>query len=109
MPQVLVRVQGQINWSVQRGAENWIAVCEPLKLTVQAQSWSEMMEDIGDTLDAILHELVGSNELDRFLQDHGWRLITPLPEKLKNVRFDVPFIPAVMERNDPPSYIHQQN
>jgi hypothetical protein len=46
-------------------------VGDPLKLTVQADTWAELMEDIGHTLDAMLRDLFRSNELDKFLRDHS--------------------------------------
>ena len=57
------------------------------------------MEAISETLDAVLSDLMQSNELPHFLSSHGWTLMTPLPDKPKDVRFDVPFIPAWMGEN----------
>lgn len=75
---------------------NWVAVCEPLKLTVQAETWAALMEDFGLTLNAVLRDLLSSNELEKFLQDRGWQLSGAIPARPENVRFDVPFIPAMM-------------
>jgi hypothetical protein len=96
----LVRVEGNIKWDCfpSKTGKHWIGVCEPLKLTVQAETWGELMEDIALTLDSILNDLLSSNELDRFLRDRGWHIQGRLPARLKDVRFDVPFIPvALME------------
>jgi len=66
------------------------------------------MEDIGHTLDVMLQELVSSNELERFFRDHGWNVIGPIPVHDKNIRFDVPFIPAIVSGTDGPQrYVHQ--
>ena len=47
-----------VGWAVHRSkAGNLIAVCEALGLTLQAKIWSELMEDIGETLDAIREDL----------------------------------------------------
>jgi len=104
---ILVRVNANIPWMVTQGTTDWVAICDPLKLTVQAETYSDLMESIGETLDAVLSDLLATNELDRFLSDHGWKLITPLPEKRKNLRFDVPFIPAIMGTRDPYTGVHQ--
>lgn len=40
---------------VQSGA--WIGVCTPLKLTVQSDTYTELMEDILQTLEAMLDDL----------------------------------------------------
>jgi predicted RNase H-like HicB family nuclease len=76
---------------------DWIGVCQPLGITVQAETWSELMEDIGYTLDAMFQDLLTSNELDRFLRDHGWEAVGQIPTQPdRAVRFDVPFIPALV-------------
>jgi len=56
------------------------------------------MEDIGLTLDAMLQDLLSSNELDNFLRDHGWTAINQIPgHPDRAIRFDVPFIPELMK------------
>jgi|SRR6185369_609217 len=76
----------------------WVGVCEPLKLTVESQTWADLMQDIGLTLDSMLQDLLSSNELEKFLRDHGWEAAGPIPSALDGpIRFDVPFIPAMME------------
>lgn len=75
---------------------NWVAVCDPLKLTVQAATWAELMEDIGLTLNALLQDLFESDELERFLHDQGWKLFRAIPSRPDEVRFDVPFFAAMM-------------
>jgi predicted RNase H-like HicB family nuclease len=108
---VLVRVDANLQWKVFPGrGGNWIAVCDPLKLTVQGETWADLMEDIGHTLNAILTDLLSTNELPRFLQDHGWQIVggaIPQPSRPEDVRFDVPFIPAMMGANDPQRHIYQ--
>src|ERR1039457_1776331 len=93
---LLVRIDGRVPWECRRDQDAWVAVCEPLKLVVQSDTWSEMMEDISDTLDAVLNDLMTTNESRAFLSSHGWHLATPLPSgKSKgDVRFDIPFIPV---------------
>ena len=108
--QIIVRVEGNVQWKCFRARSsegNWIGICDPLKLTVQAKTWSDLMEDIGSTLDAILRDLLGSNELDQFLRDKGWLVAQALPARPDNVRFDVPFIPAMVEPNGFQRELHQ--
>ena len=93
----LVRVDANLQWSVLQGkGGNWIAVCDPLGLTVQGETWAELMEDIGHTLDAMLKDLMSTHELDKFFRDHGWTPMAAVPNRPEDVRFDVPFIPALM-------------
>ena len=93
----VVRVNANVPWKCLRAkGGNWVAVCDPLKLTVQAESYAELMEDIGLTLNGLLADLLASNELNRFLRDHGWVLMGTIPSRREDVRFDVPFFPAMV-------------
>jgi hypothetical protein len=94
----LVRVNANVPWQTKQAKSgNWVAVCEPLKLTVQSETYADLMEDIGLTLDALLRDLVETDELNQFLREHGWQLMGAVPAtKLKNARFDVPFHPAMI-------------
>jgi predicted RNase H-like HicB family nuclease len=104
----MIRVQANVQWQVRPSdiGQPWVAICEPLKLTVQGETWGDLMESIADTLDAVLSDLMQTNELPQFLQSHGWALMTPLPAKQQDVRFDVPFIPWMGE-NGPQAVFHQ--
>jgi hypothetical protein len=96
----LVRVEvvkGNIQWNITQGKSGaWIGVCEPLKLTVQSDTWAGLMEDIGLTLNAVLKDLMISNELPQFLRDRGWQVIGAIPPRPEDVQFDVPFFPAMV-------------
>ncbi len=95
---IKVDIRANLSWACVETKEGyWIGVCEPLKLTVEAETWAELMEDIGLTLDSMLQNLLISNELDKFLLDHGWEAVGQIPSPLDGpIRFDVPFIPAMM-------------
>ena len=104
----IVRINAQIPWNVTQGSGGaWVGICEPLKLTVQSSSWAELMEDIAQTLNAVLNDLLSSNELEHFLKDHGWVLTDALPRRPQDVRFDVPFIPAMMGGQGTQRHLHQ--
>jgi predicted RNase H-like HicB family nuclease len=104
----VVRVQAKIQWQCCHAAGgNWVGVCDPLKLTVQAETWADLMEDIGLTLDAVMKDLLTSNELPKFLVDRGWTLLGPIPNTREDVRFDVPFIPAMMGARGPQAELYQ--
>jgi len=96
---VLVRIEANVPWMWRKGSGgNYVAMCDPLKITLQAPSYSELMGDIADSLDALLKDLIESNEFDTFLRDHGWHLAAPIPARPEDMRFDVPFsvMPMVM-------------
>jgi hypothetical protein len=86
----LVHIDAQIQWSCRKTQSgNWIAECRPLGLTIQSARYSELAEDIGDALDLLFQDLLGSQELDSFLASHGW---TRTKEPLQSdAVFDVPF------------------
>jgi hypothetical protein len=109
---MLVRIHANLKWDVLPTKDgNWIGVCDPLKLTVQAETWAELMEDIGLTLNAVLIDLLKSNELERFLGDRGWRVVGGVipqrSDRPEDVRFDVPFVPTMMGENDPQRRVYQ--
>jgi hypothetical protein len=97
MQKLIIRVQGNVPWKCFLSKEGvWIAICDPLKLTLQAETFGDLMEDIAMSLNAIFKDLLISNELDKFLQEHGWGLAGQMPNSMDDVRFDMPFIPAVV-------------
>lgn len=107
---VLVRIEGNVPWMWRKGSGgNYVAVCEPLKITLQARSYSELMEDISNSLDALLKELMESHDFDRFMRDQGWNLVAPIPARPKGMRFDVPFsiMPIAAGTNGSQRSIHQ--
>jgi predicted RNase H-like HicB family nuclease len=91
-PAVLVRIEANVQWMWRKGTGgNYVAVCDPLKITLQAPSYSELMEDIAESLDALLKDLMESDELEQFMQDHGWSMVAPVSARPQDMRFDVPF------------------
>ncbi len=100
----VVRIQGDIPWNAFRdpATQFWVAVCEPLKLTVQGETWRALMESISDTLDIVLHDLFKTGDFERFLRVHGWKLLERPTAKTNRLRFDVPF---EVKRRDP-KYVH---
>ncbi len=86
-------LQARIEWKVckDNGSGYWIAVCKPLKQTVSGETWAELNESIGQTLQLLFRELLEKNELASFLRSHGWRFDQPVPERRRNIRFDVPW------------------
>jgi hypothetical protein len=93
-----ISVRANLPWLCLETPEGyWIGVCEPLKLTVESETWADLMQDIGLTLDAMLQDLLSTNELEKFLREQGWEA-GEIPSKLDGpIRFDVPFTPAMME------------
>jgi hypothetical protein len=108
--QALVRIDANLQWRYTIGkGGNYVAVCDPLKLTLQAGTWAELMEDTSDVLNSIFRDLLSSNELDHFLRDHGWTLQGRFPKRPENVRFDVPFffVPQMADLNGSQRHLSQ--
>jgi hypothetical protein len=104
----VVRINGSVEWKILKAkAGNWVAICDSLKLTLQADTWANLMEDIAFTLDAILKDLLSSNELNRFMKEHGWKLVGRIPHRQADMRFDLPFITAMMSSHGSQRNLHQ--
>ncbi len=90
-----VVINAKLSWrafKARGGRGNWIAVCEPLGLTIESERYSELAEDVGDAIDLMFRDLLRNNDLDRFLRQRGWtRGRGALPVRVADARFDVPF------------------
>ncbi|MEK7684309.1 MAG: hypothetical protein AAB466_02675 [Verrucomicrobiota bacterium] len=90
----VVSLEGQLTWKYCHDPKThkWVAICEPFRITVQANSFPELRESMSESIDAMLTELWSTGDLERFLEEHGWASMTPLPEKSRRSRlsFDVP-------------------
>lgn len=108
---MMVRVDGQAAWRAFRSAKSdrWIAICDSMKLTAEADTWAELLETISETLELVVTDLVKSGDFERFLKEHGWRLQQKLPPKtrLADAHFDIPFIVARQSQRDWQAAAHQ--
>lgn len=87
----IVKIEANVQWKFFRAkGGNWVAICDPLALTVQSETWAALMEDIAETLNAMMKDLMETSELNRFLQDRGWRPVDRIPSKPDDVWFDIP-------------------
>ena len=106
----VVRIRATVNWRVTETSSNrWIGVCDSLKLTVESMTYLELMEDIGEVLNAVFKDLVETDDFDRFLEDHGWTCSgtsNATSSASEPVYFDIPFVPQLMGSNDSPGYAH---
>jgi hypothetical protein len=92
MERHVVKIEGKAVWKCFRAkGGNWVAICDPLGLTIQSETWADLIEDIVHALNAMFRDLLKSQELERFLRDLGWRPVGRIPSKPTNVFFDFPF------------------
>ncbi|MGH7253641.1 MAG: hypothetical protein ACREIE_07570 [Nitrospiraceae bacterium] len=103
---IQVEAKAQIQWAHYRSRRGkWIAVCDPLGITLQSDKFSDLVEDMAHALNALLKDLLQEGELERFLRDRGWSLTGPTPAAPDDVWFDVPFATRAAER-DPEVAVH---
>ena len=79
-----------IPWRVQQEADCWIGICDPLKLTVDADSLAELVEDITETLEAVFKELDSTGDLERVLSENGLAA-----DQEMRLMLNLPFVPAI--------------
>ena len=90
----IVQIKGQVPWKCFRAkGGNWVAICDPLALTIQSETWATLMEDIGQAVNAMFSDLLKEHELPQFLQQHGWKPMGPIPAKAADLWFDIPTVP----------------
>jgi len=68
MPNV-IQIEGNLQWNyaVDHESNHWVAVCEPLKLTVEVENPQEFLGTIKESMDGFFKELLSTGDLDRFL------------------------------------------
>ncbi len=100
MPQV-IQIEGNLPWmyAVDHRSNRWVAVCPPLKLTVESEP-QEFLETIREAMDGFFEELLSTGDLDRFLGEHGWKRLTPIPEGRRRLYFDVPLSTQRVQERD---------
>jgi|ERR1035437_2077567 hypothetical protein len=105
---LIIRVQGNLVWQcLQAATGDWIAVCDALNLTLQSDTFADLMEDINLTLNSMFKDLLTTNELDRFFREHGWQVRQTIPRDHTQIKFDMPFFTAMMGSRDAQANLHQ--
>lgn len=106
----IVQVQGQVRWEFHQdpASRRWIAICQPLNLTIEADSHTELRENIEDSLRLFLKSVFADGELEKFMRDHGWTAQVPPHVAANDIRFDVPIeLIAKAAANGPSRQLHQ--
>ncbi|HWY39969.1 MAG TPA: hypothetical protein VNX27_04160 [Chthoniobacterales bacterium] len=101
MPNV-IQLQANLPWlyTVDLGSNRWVAVCPPLKLTIEAEDPQDFLETIKEAIDGFFKELLSTGDLDRFLDEHGWQRLTPIPDRRRGLHFDVPLSTQRVQERD---------
>lgn len=89
-----VRVQAQVQWEYYQdnASRRWIAVCKPLAITLEADTHTELRENIEDTLRLFMRSMFEDGDFEKFLREHGWKTLNNIPSNIPahDIRFDVP-------------------
>jgi len=88
----IIEVNAQVQWVYfqDKTGNQWIATCPPLRLTIEADTHTELREKISDAMNLLMRTMLRSGELDGFLRERGWsRRQNDIDEKCE-VFFDVP-------------------
>lgn len=87
-----VRVNANVQWRWRVGSGgNYVAICDSMKVSVQARTWSELIEEINIATNALVMDLVETNEFEDFMREHGWTLAGRVSGRPEDVRYEVPF------------------
>ena len=103
----VIKVKGEVRWNIEETQEGpWVGVCDRLGLTVQSDTWTELMEDIGAIVEFVFTDFMHEGRLEQFLAKHGWTCQNQSdhePSALGNApRFDIPFIPTLVRHESRP-------
>lgn len=99
----IVKVEGhaQLQWRAERGTSGrWVGICDAMKLVTEADSLDDLRSLIDETMQMVLVDLLRDNELQKFLQEHGWRAQVPQQADPAEVRFRVPWELIAQGGND---------
>ncbi len=92
------RIDGSVAWLVAVTESGYyVGFCEELALAAQAQTWHELMENIGDAMSLLFVSLFKEGDMDEFFTAKGWTK----PEGIEDgMLFDMPFIPQQVGTHD---------
>lgn len=100
---IRIEVNGQVQWEVaQSSAGRWIGVCRPLGLTMEGDSLDDLYNNISESVQLLMEDLMDSGELDAFLRHRGWQAM-PAPagsQQQGPVEFQVPYDLLVRSSRD---------
>ncbi len=73
---IAIAIEGRTNWIVTRDAAShrFIASCPALKLTLEDETFGDLMQSIEEGLSLLLTDIMedGEREFQKFLAELGW-------------------------------------
>jgi len=66
----LVRINGRVDWKIARDPKTneYVAVCDALKITAEADTWVQLCETIAEIQDELFITLLKEGALPQFTQ-----------------------------------------
>lgn len=92
----IIKIDANIPWMAKRDvkSDTWVAICDPLSLTVEGDTWGELVSVVDEAMDHLFRDLLRNDQLDAFLQRRGWKqsglMGRASPEMVSDIRFDIP-------------------
>jgi len=88
-----IKIEVNLAWNVTRTRSGMlVGSCEPLGLVSEGKDEFDLSQNIQESLQLVMNELLRSGELDGFLRSHGWRASAlPVGPTKARVPFEVPF------------------
>ena len=84
----IVRILGSAEWRVQSAEGGcYVGICDSLGITLQEDTWTDLMDEITTATNYLFSELFSEGELDKFLEERGW---TKQGQPKPNSAFDIP-------------------
>jgi predicted RNase H-like HicB family nuclease len=88
-----IRIPGVFTWLLERDekADMWIATCDALGLVVEGKTYGELNQAIDEGLQLVFRSLVRHGDLERYLEERGWKVAGDLPpiDLKKPLKFDI--------------------
>jgi len=93
MASIEIRMQSEIQWIATASEETgvWVAHCDPLGISLTADSLDEMHSLIDEACQLLFLDLLQDNELDRFLTERGWESSAVPTGDTDDIEFLVPW------------------
>jgi predicted RNase H-like HicB family nuclease len=89
-----ISIEASVPWKYCQDPQSglWVAVCGPFKITLQADTYPELLESMAEALNEMFSDLAREDEIEDFLKEHGWRIAGTLPPKQQRdaLSFDLP-------------------
>jgi hypothetical protein len=89
-----ITVTSRVPWRAHYSpsSHRWIGICDPMNLTMEADSLDELHSVINEAIQLMFRDLLEDKELDAYLTGMGWTAgPLPLNQPPEVIEFDLPW------------------